>query len=84
MAQAGGSAAGHPAPTLCCRRVCRTNPSPHTDLTGQLMDDFDRSERRTLYGANELVIPVSSVAALMGAEMIHPFFIFQYASVTIW
>ncbi len=51
---------------------------------GQLMDDFDRGERRVLYGANELVIPVKSPLALMGEEMIHPFFIFQYASVTIW
>lgn len=48
------------------------------------MDDFDRGERRVLYGANELVIPVKSPLALMGEEMIHPFFIFQYASVTIW
>ncbi|KAL4457986.1 hypothetical protein ABPG75_012851 [Micractinium tetrahymenae] len=54
------------------------------NIKGQLMDDFDRSERRTLYGANELVIPVKSVPVLMGEEMIHPFFIFQYASVAIW
>ena len=37
-----------------------------------------------LYGANELVIPVRGVAALMAEEMLHPFFIFQYASVAIW
>ncbi|PRW55974.1 Ca-transporting ATPase [Chlorella sorokiniana] len=54
------------------------------NIKGQLMDDFDRGERRVLYGANELVIPVKSPLALMGEEMIHPFFIFQYASVTIW
>ncbi|PSC67462.1 hypothetical protein C2E20_8853 [Micractinium conductrix] len=54
------------------------------NIKGQLMDDFDRSERRTLYGMNELVIPVKSVPVLMAEEMIHPFFIFQYASVTIW
>jgi len=48
------------------------------------MDDFDRGERRVLYGANELVIPVKSPVVLMGEEMIHPFFIFQYASVAIW
>ena len=48
------------------------------------MDDFDRGERRSLYGANELVIPVGSPLALAAAEMIHPFFIFQYASVAIW
>ena len=51
---------------------------------GQLLDDWDRSERRVLYGGNELVIPVKSPAALMAEEMIHPFFIFQYASVAIW
>lgn len=27
---------------------------------------------------------VKSVPVLMAEEMIHPFFIFQYASVTIW
>jgi hypothetical protein len=63
-------------PTL--RALCTLFPA------GQLMDDFDRGERRTLYGANELVIPVRSVARLMAEEMIHPFFIFQYASVAIW
>lgn len=54
------------------------------NIKGQLMDDFDRSERRALYEANELVIPVKSVPVLMAEEMIHPFFIFQYASVAIW
>ncbi len=48
------------------------------------MDDFDRSERRLVYGLNQLVIPVSSPLVLMAQEMIHPFFMFQYASVAIW
>jgi cation-transporting ATPase 13A3/4/5 len=51
---------------------------------GQLLDDFERGERRMLYGANELVIPVKGVGVLMAEEMIHPFFMFQYASVAIW
>ncbi|KAI3436891.1 hypothetical protein D9Q98_006299 [Chlorella vulgaris] len=54
------------------------------NIKGQLLDDFERGERRMLYGANELVIPVKGVGVLMAEEMIHPFFMFQYASVAIW
>lgn len=73
----------------CCSACAAAMPAqPPPPLfpapAGQLMDDFDRGERRVLYGANELVIPVKPPLALMAEEMIHPFFIFQYASVTIW
>ncbi len=36
------------------------------------------------YGANEMRIPVKSVALLVFDEMWHPFYVFQYFSVMIW
>lgn len=53
-------------------------------IKGQLPDEWQRSDRRTLYGSNELVIPVKSPLELLGEEMVHPFYVFQYVSVLIW
>ncbi|KAH7618816.1 putative Polyamine-transporting ATPase 13A3 [Nannochloris sp. 'desiccata'] len=47
-------------------------------------DEWERADRHALYGANELSIPVKSPLELLAEEMIHPFYVFQYASVLIW
>ncbi|GAB4820540.1 hypothetical protein N2152v2_007586 [Parachlorella kessleri] len=53
-------------------------------ISGQLLDDWDRTDYRQLYGSNELRVPVRSFFELLLVEMVHPFYVFQYASVTIW
>lgn len=53
-------------------------------VKGPLTDEWERADRRALYGANELNVPVKSPLALLGDEMVHPFYVFQYASVLIW
>ena len=59
--------------------------SPLTRVrAGHLPDEWERADRAALYGPNELVVPVKGLGALFAAEMIHPFFMFQYASVAIW
>jgi cation-transporting ATPase 13A3/4/5 len=40
--------------------------------------------RQQRYGANEMTIPVKSIATLVADEMWHPFYVFQYFSVIIW
>lgn len=47
-------------------------------------DEWERADARLLYGSNELVIPTKGVLELLAEEMVHPFYVFQYASVTIW
>ncbi len=53
-------------------------------VKGPLADEWERADRHALYGANELNIPVKSPLELLAEEMIHPFYVFQYASVLIW
>jgi cation-transporting P-type ATPase 13A2 len=53
-------------------------------VKGPLADEWERADRHALYGANELKIPVKSPLELLAEEMIHPFYVFQYASVLIW
>lgn len=53
-------------------------------VKGQTIDEWLRTHRRSLYGQNELVIPVKSPLELLGEEMTHPFYVFQYVSVAIW
>ena len=55
-----------------------------TITAGQLLDDWDRADYQLLYGSNELRVPVKSFFELLLVEMVHPFYVFQYASVTIW
>jgi cation-transporting ATPase 13A3/4/5 len=53
-------------------------------VKGQLGDEWARAARAALYGPNELAVPVKSRARLVAEEMVHPFYVFQYASVLIW
>ncbi len=53
-------------------------------VKGPLADEWERADRHALYGSNELKIPVKSPLELLAEEMIHPFYVFQYASVLIW
>lgn len=53
-------------------------------IKGQLTDEWQRNDRRVVYGPNELLIPVKTPLQLLGEEMVHPFYVFQYASVAIW
>ena len=53
-------------------------------VKGPLTDEWERADRRALYGVNELKVPVKSPLELLGEEMVHPFYVFQYASVLIW
>jgi cation-transporting ATPase 13A3/4/5 len=53
-------------------------------VKGPLADEWERADRHALYGANEMNIPVKSPFELLAEEMIHPFYVFQYASVLIW
>ncbi len=51
---------------------------------GLAADDWAQADYRLLYGTNELCIPVKSIFELLLEEMVHPFYVFQYLSVTIW
>lgn len=51
---------------------------------GQVIDDWERTERRLLHGSNELRIPIKPAMLLLAEEMVHPFYVFQYVSVLIW
>lgn len=53
-------------------------------LQGQMENDWERIDRKALYGSNELNVPVKSILELVSEEMVHPFYVFQYASVAIW
>lgn len=53
-------------------------------IKGQLTDEWERAGRASLYGPNVLRIPVASRLSLLAKEMMHPFYVFQYASVLIW
>ena len=46
--------------------------------------EAELSARLWTYGANQMTIPVSSIPELMVKEAVHPFYVFQYASVVIW
>jgi cation-transporting ATPase 13A2 len=53
--------------------------------TTQTFIDLDtRNLRRILYGENTTDMPVKSVLYLLFDEVLHPFYIFQLASVIIW
>ncbi|XP_015595674.1 probable cation-transporting ATPase 13A3 isoform X2 [Cephus cinctus] len=40
--------------------------------------------RRSVYGNNEIVIPVKSILTLLGLEVLNPFYIFQLFSFCLW
>ena len=63
---------------------CVWSPLCSRITAGQLLDDWDRADYQLLYGSNELRVPVKSFFELLLVEMVHPFYVFQYASVTIW
>jgi cation-transporting ATPase 13A3/4/5 len=56
-----------------------------------LIDRFSRGtvpqeveERRRLYGKCEIIVPVKSIPRLLVEEILHPFFVFQVFSCTLW
>jgi cation-transporting ATPase 13A3/4/5 len=54
-------------------------------ITSVLDDhEWDVADRQLRYGANEMRIPVKSIAALVADEMWHPFYVFQYFSILVW
>ncbi|KAK9506093.1 hypothetical protein O3M35_008091 [Rhynocoris fuscipes] len=40
--------------------------------------------RRAVYGANEIIVPMRSITALLFLEVLNPFYIFQIFSLTLW
>lgn len=40
--------------------------------------------RRAVYGANEIIVPMRSITALLFLEILNPFYIFQIFSFTLW
>ena len=57
--------------------------SIHRDHTNGL-DDVQAEENRSIHGRNHLDVPVPNYGRLLISEVLHPFYIFQVASVAIW
>ena len=52
--------------------------------SGVGLTDADIHENATVYGKNVMAVPVPTVIDLIIKECLHPFFIFQVYSVTLW
>ncbi|KAJ3514325.1 hypothetical protein NLJ89_g2444 [Agrocybe chaxingu] len=48
------------------------------------LDHATREQRSTLFGTNEIDIEAKSTISLLVDEVIHPFYIFQIASIVLW
>lgn len=46
--------------------------------------EAELNSRLSTYGTNQMAIPVPTIPHLMLKEAVHPFYVFQYASVVIW
>lgn len=47
------------------------------DLGALAEAEPNREDLKMWFGANKMVIPVASIAALTLAELVHPFYVFQ-------
>lgn len=48
------------------------------------IDTGTRTQRATVFGLNAIEIQGKSVGALLVDEVIHPFYVFQIASIILW
>lgn len=54
-------------------------------LSGKAVSDgASRSLSRSRYGDNKMALPVASFWDILAVTVVHPFYLFQYFSVTIW
>jgi len=73
-----------PLPSNFARRLADMSDATSAPVHGPHLNDWGRMDRASLYGSNEIVIVVKSILELVAEEMVHPFYVFQYASVAIW
>lgn len=73
-----------PLPSNFARRLADMSDAISIPVHGPNSKDWGRMDRASLYGSNEIVIAVKSIPELVAEEMVHPFYVFQYASVAIW
>jgi hypothetical protein len=48
------------------------------------LDDSTRDQRRILFGLNTIDIEGKSIVSLLLDEVLHPFYVFQVASILLW
>lgn len=48
------------------------------------LDDSTRDQRRILFGLNSIDIEGKSIITLLLDEVLHPFYVFQVASILLW
>ena len=73
-----------PLPSNFARRLADMSDATSAPVHGPHLNDWGRMDRASMYGSNEIVIAVKSILELVAEEMVHPFYVFQYASVAIW
>eukprot|EP00002_Diphylleia_rotans_P032381 TRINITY_DN6796_c0_g1_i7.p1 TRINITY_DN6796_c0_g1~~TRINITY_DN6796_c0_g1_i7.p1 ORF type:complete len:1160 (+),score=178.83 TRINITY_DN6796_c0_g1_i7:67-3546(+) len=56
----------------------------HTQHGKGVLDPNDYHERLAYYGANLVSVPLKSDVGLLLDEVLHPFFVFQLFSITLW